>query len=117
RLPGGAHAAASAGVAIVSAPPSGRQPPVCEARQLPPTPRQVGAVHLGGHHRFAFPRPRENPPPWIDDQGVAIVGEPVRTRAGLIGRDYVALVLDGPRAAEDLPVRGTRRKGEGRRDE
>src|SRR5262249_62391685 len=55
--------------------------------------------------------------PGTADHRAAIVGEPVRAHAGLVGGQEIALVLDRARAAEHVPVGGARGEGEGGRDE
>src|SRR5262249_22601880 len=96
---------------------SAREPRVGETRHLATDPGEVVEVDRRRHDAVAVAGPREHPAPGIDDAGVAEVRHAVRTHAGLVRGEEVALVLDRARPAEHFPVRGSGGAGEGGGDE
>ena len=71
-------------------------------------------VDLRQHHAFAFFAHRQHLAPGVHDHAVAPGSAAVFVRAALRGGQHVALVLDGARAQQQLPVGAAGGVGEGR---
>src|SRR5207253_562574 len=76
---------------------------------------QPRPVELGRDHGLLVGRLREDDPPRVDDQRAAVARLPGPRLADLAWSGDVVLVLDRPRAHEDVPVVAPGRHREGRR--
>ncbi len=73
--------------------------------QRPPHRIAHGGLQRRVQHCRRFVSLRQNPPPGIDDQRMAMAfNATVRITAALIGRDDKALIFDSPCANENLPM-------------
>jgi hypothetical protein len=91
---------------------------VSEGRQLRPDAAEVAEVEVGDDDRLAVGRIGEHRPPRVDDQGVAVAAGVVRFVRPDLGRgEDEALVLDGARPQQQVPVVLAGVEGEGSGDE
>ena len=86
-----------------------------QRRQLLPHGLYASRVELGQHDAHAFVAHRQHLAPGVDDHAVAVGAAAVLVHAALRRRDHVALVLDRPRAQQQLPMRESGGVGERRR--
>jgi putative transposase len=103
------------------APRSGRGaagPParrVAEARHLAPGLEQVAALERLDHHAVTGRQLADDGAPGVDDERVPEALAALVVVAPLGGGDHPALVLDGPRPQQQVPVRPPGVRGEGGR--
>ena len=87
--------------------------------RAPAAPRARLASRAGSTSPTTMPGPLvplgDDRSPRIDQHRVAVGAPPARMLAALRGREHVALVLDGARAQQQMPVRRAGRRGECRR--